>query len=95
MSKSAYPETDDTRLADDPDAPTGEVNFHKRYTTGARDPYTLQNDTLPAEDPVDPGMGDMDRQIRRRSTPSSGPRQSTLTFIQAAMRGIRRTCPTS
>ena len=64
MSKSSYAETDDKTLQDVPDAPRGEVDLHKRYTTGARDPVPVMGDEKPVEDPVEPGMGDTDRQIR-------------------------------
>lgn len=67
MSKSSYAETDDKVLRDDPNAPRGEVDFHKRYTTGARDPVPVMGDNKPVEDPVEPDIGDTDAQIRMRS----------------------------
>ena len=64
MSKSSYPETDDKTLEDVRDAPRGEVDLNKRYTTGARDPIPVQGDSRPVEDPIEPGMDDTDEQIR-------------------------------
>lgn len=64
MSKSSYPQTDDRPLADDPDAPTGDVDLRKRYTTGAGEQIPVLGDTQPVEDPVQPEMDDADEQIR-------------------------------
>lgn len=47
MSKSSYAETDDKTLADDPNAPSGEVDFNKRYTTRANEPMPVMGDTKP------------------------------------------------
>ena len=65
MSRSSsYAEIDEKPPADDPNAPTAEVDFHQRYTTGATDPLPVLGDHRPVEDPIDPEMDDADKQIR-------------------------------
>lgn len=64
MSKSSYAETDDKTLADDPNAPSGEVDFRKRYTTGTNAPMPVMSDKQPVEDPVEPEMGDIEEGLR-------------------------------
>lgn len=61
MSKSSYVETDDKPLADDPIAPSGEVDFRKRYTTKANALLLVMSDTKPVEDSVEPEMGGTDQ----------------------------------
>lgn len=64
MFKSSYAETDDKTLADDPKAPSGEVDFNKRYTTRSNEPMQVMGDTKPVEDPVEPEIGDMEEGLR-------------------------------
>lgn len=60
MRRKSYAEADDSVFHDAPEAPKS----NRACSTGAEDPLPMMNDEEPVEDPVKPGMGDTDRQIR-------------------------------